>query len=328
VEEDGSRIFKKYAKPALADLKEVGAHHAISSLFGQYPAERPIYCYRIEQEDYRQWKNGKTVLAAGKVVIQSEITTGSLKLDFGVVHLGDHSVSCGIREFGGDEKYEGMVKEISSAFESADFPETIRILHRHFGDSIYSLKSLFRSEQKKILDVILESKVTAAEAVYRQLYENHVPLMRFLKESGGTVPKALSLAAEYAMNADLIQALGQDEINEDEVKRLIQAAKEAGIGLDVENLEYVFRRNLERMAEDFSSNPGDLVTLETLHQAVNLVDSMPFRVNIWSAQNVCYNILKSTYPEMLERAGMGDRAAREWVGHFIPLAEKLSLKIP
>ena len=46
---------------------------------------------------------------------------------------------------------------------------------------------------------------TTADAltVYRQLYDNHVSLMRFINDSSSRVPKSLAVAGEIVVNSDL-----------------------------------------------------------------------------------------------------------------------------
>ena len=51
----------------------------------------------------------------------------------------------------------------------ADIPDVIRAFDRSFGVDTYSLKSMFRDEQRNILSRILISTLDEAEAVYRQL---------------------------------------------------------------------------------------------------------------------------------------------------------------
>ena len=42
-----------------------------------------------------------------------------------------------------------------------------------------------------------------AEAAYRQIYEHHAPLMRFLASMGTPVPREFQIAAEFAINTEL-----------------------------------------------------------------------------------------------------------------------------
>src|SRR5207249_11334107 len=75
-------------------------------------------------------------------------------------------------------------------------------IYQHFGET-YSLRSIFHDDQRKILNVILKSTLAEAEAVYRQIYETHAPMMRFVSDLRIPLPRAFSIAAEFAINSSV-----------------------------------------------------------------------------------------------------------------------------
>jgi len=325
--ENGRGIYDKFVKPAMVGLEKVCAHYAMSSLFEDYPEKAPLYCYTADQEDYESSEAGKARLVVGRVRMTSQITGESGRLCFGVLHLGDHNLNCGVREYQGEDAYQSLVQEVSEAFARAGFPETILLLDKHFGASTYSLTSLFRDEQSKILDLILQTTLEEAETIYRQLHEHHVPLMRFLKDSGVPPPKPLYLAAELVLNASLRRAFEDEELNHEIINTFLEEAGVEGISLDVETLEYSLRKSLERMSDQLLSNPSELASLQEFEAAIGLLDSLPFTVNLWRVQNICYDLLQNLYPEYRKRARNGDEGAREWVNYFKTLAQKISIRI-
>jgi alpha-amylase/alpha-mannosidase (GH57 family) len=324
---DGRHIYEMTVSSDKADLKKVAAHYAICSLFSEYPKESSFYCYRAEQEKLEAWKSGKARLLIGKARFISQITNESEVLGFGSLHLGNHNLSCGVRQFDGKADFSATMKAVSGPFISADFPEAIRRLDECFMGSVYSLESLFRDEENRILGLILDSVFVDAENVYRQLYENHAPLMRFFKNSALPPPKTLHIAAEFVLNTSLREALEKDDIDSEVVESILEEAREEGIGLDTTTLEYAFRKNLERMAKALLGEPTQLSQLRKLDRAMDTATSIPFQVNLWMVQNVCYEILQSTYSEMRLKAGQGSKTAKDWISCFEVLCQKLSLAV-
>jgi alpha-amylase/alpha-mannosidase (GH57 family) len=324
---DGRRIYEESVRPAMADLEKVGAHYAICSLFKEYERPSSFYCYTAEEEYAETRDAGKARLLTGKARFISKITNESALLSFGTLHLGDHNLTCGVKEFESEDSYQQLVADVSDAFQSADFPETIRLLDKHFGGSIYSLRSLFRDEESRILGMILGSALEDAEALYRQLYENHAPLMRFFKDSGLPPPRALKMAAEFVLNVSLRQAFENEEFDPEHIEALLKEVRVEGVTLDTATLEFAIRKKLEHMAELYSANATDLPQLQRLQMVVDLLASFPFQVNLWKVQNVCYEILQSTYPHLITEAEQGDETSREWINQFRTLGEKLSLKV-
>ena len=324
---DGRHIYKKFVKPSWVDLKKVGAHYAVSSLFENYTEQTSIFCYTVDQEDYQLLQAGKARLAIGRARFISEISRESAVLTFGVLHFGDHNINCGIREFRGENAYQNLVREATEVFAKADFPGTIRMLDKHFGGSTYSLGSLFRDEQRKVLSLILESTLADVEAIYRQIYESHVPLLRFLKESGVPLPKVFFTAGEVALNAGLRRAFEGEELSPEVINPILEQSTLHEISLDVNTLEYVLRKTLERMVKRLVSNPTDLRLLQKIEVAINIIPSLPFQVNLWKVQNLYYEILKKFYPEFQKKAEQGNETAREWVADARSIAEKLSVHL-
>ena len=324
---DGSRIYEQYVKPAMFDMKKACAHYAVKALFIDDTGLNEIGSYLIEREDQQCTTVGSAKIIVGKVKIKSEITLESRRLHFGILHLGDHNINCGVHEYG-DERDDQRLCEIFQTFQKADLPETLRLLDRHFGSAIYSIKSLYKDEQRRILRLILKNTIKDLEAVYRNLYEQHNPIMLFLKDSKVPAPKFLTVSAELVINADLRLAFRAEEPDTALIERLQQTAKSLGVILENEVHEYIFRRSLEKMAERFLKNLPEMRLLEKLVQTLDLAVRLPFKVNLWNIQNICYEVLQSSaYADYRKASGQGQAEARKWLKAFSALGEKLMVYV-
>ena len=325
---DGRHIFEKFVKPSGLDLEKVAAHYVISSLFKDYPAEASIFCYSVLRQDYQSAEVGKAKLAVGQVAIASDITRETAAFHFGVMHFGDHTLTCSIGIIPDVENFRRLQEEIFVIFEKADFPEVLRIQDEFFGTSQYSLKTLFRDEQRKILEVILETAREDALLVYRHLYENNVPLIRFLKDSGSPPPRVLMTAGELIINEDLRLEFSRDKLDHEAIRNLIEAADLAGIALDAKTLEFVLRQKLERLAKELGQTPDDIDLLERMVAAVELVYALPFNVTLRKVQNVQYDLIQHVYPAFRKEAASGDSSAGRWIESADALNEKLLINPP
>ncbi|HLC29867.1 MAG TPA: DUF3536 domain-containing protein [Dehalococcoidia bacterium] len=323
---DGRQIYERFVRPAMVNLEKLGAHYAVSSLFEDYPEQVPIYCHRAERDDYHSYVAGRTKLVIGRAQVSCTITGESAFLIFGALHFGDHNLYGGVRTFRGEEAYQALVQEITEPFAKADMAEVIRLLDREFGDSIYSLRSLFRDEQRKILGMVLEPVLADAEADYREIYEDHAPLMHFLADLGVPLPKPLRSAAEMVMNVDLRRAFSVDP-DRDRVLSLLEEAKLWGVELDTAGLGFALTKTIEQVAAEFRSQPEELRLLERLEAMASVAQILPFDINLWTVQNTYYEILHGLYPHVKSRAEQGDEPALEWIKHFHPLGKMLRVRI-
>ena len=324
---DGALIYEKFVKPAIVDLQKLAAHYSISSIFQSYPDHARIYCYTVDREDYTMHEAGKMKLAIGRAKFTSEITRDSSTLGFGVVYLGGHNIAGGVRPFENQQAYSGTEKELTEAFSRADTTEVIRLLDKDFGGNIYSLKSLFRDEQNRIIGLILDATLKEVEAANRRIYEQHVPLMRFLSDAGVPQPRIFHLMGEFAVNSQIRKELESENPDMNRIQNLLNEAVVMKIPLDRDTLEFVLRRKAEQAAENFGSAPADFNRLEQLENAVNIASSMPFPVSLWDVQNIYAQNMNGTYSAQRARAEQGDEGARAWIEHFNALAGKLHLRV-
>ena len=216
---------------------------------------------------------------------------------------------------------------MTAAFANADLTQTIRVLDKSFAGSTYNLKSLFPDEQRKILELVLQIPLEEAEAAYRQLYEHHGPLLRFLKEASGPPPKALYTAAEFVLNADLQRAFEDEELNVARIEHLLREARLEGISLETTSLEFGLRQTLGRLAAQLAADPDDFGILQRLEAVTTLLSRLPFQVDVWRVQNICYEMLQTIYEEYQARAQQGHEEARLWLRHFNKIAQNLAVRV-
>ena len=324
---DGGRIYNKFVKPAQIDMNRVAAHYAISSIFEPYDNSARLYCYQADREDYNATTSGKLRLAVGRSRFTSQITRESSTLTFGVLYLGDHTVSGGVLPFGEPEGYQNLMQSLTDAFGQADTPEVIRLLDESFGKQTYSLKSLFRDEQRKIVNLVLGEALDEAGAAQRNIYEHHAPLMRFLIGLGIPLPRAFQAAAELALNSQLRIALGRIDIDLEGIRSLLREAASINVALDVQTLEFVIRGRIESAAKQVMSQPANIETLQKLSRLLDLVGSLPFPIDVWQTQNTVYPVLTKSYHTLFPEADPNAPVPKPWSREVTALREKLSLQV-
>lgn len=323
---NGQVIYERLVRLAMMDLKKVGAHYAVSSIFEEYPDEAQIYSFDFNREDQERVTKGQAGLVVGRVQIDSQITYESGVMSYAAVRFGDHNINAAVAEGISDEAFELSRKEITEAFSREDFPEVIRLMDQHFGDDSYSLRSLFLDKQREVLDLILASTLAEAEGDYRRLYERNFSLMRFLSELNIPLPQGFSAAESFVLTSGLRQALQDAEVDTQRIKSILDDASGINIVPDDSGLGFLFENALSRMIEGLAFNAGNLELLQKIEAAVVVAKSMPFEVSLRDAQNSYYGILQEAFPKQKDKADRGDGAAQQWVSHFASLGEHLGMR--
>jgi alpha-amylase/alpha-mannosidase (GH57 family) len=324
---DGRRIYERFVKAAAMDREWLGAHFAVSSLFERYPEQARIYRFVFDQHHRQEIEAGKARLVVGRARVTFEITGATDELSYAALHLGDHNVNCGVRYFRGEEAYQTTVAEITEAFGRADFPQVIRLMDRHFGESNYSLKDLFRDEQRKILNQILASTGQDLESRYRQITDQYMPLMRFLKDMDAPLPTALKTAADFVLNAELRRQFEGEEPDPTRVQTLAEEIRAGSVELHREELGYAIKSHLDRRLERLAAAPEDLPLLARTAEIAAVVRALDLEVNLWKTQNLYFRLAREVKPALHERSQREDAAAVEWERHFTRLGEQLGFNV-
>jgi alpha-amylase/alpha-mannosidase (GH57 family) len=320
---NGAHIYEKWVRPAMIDLKKVGIHYAVSSLFEDYPEKTNIYNYSVEKNEYYIKEVGIARMALGKIFVISEITGQGELLSLCVLKLGSQMLNGGVRTFLGDEAYISMKDEMDKTMEMSDFAETIRLMDKHFGMHNYSFKDLFRDEQRKILNLIVGKALEDLQHTYRTMYEQNRGVMGFLQDTGIPMPKAFKNLAEFLLNFDLTKAFLYEEMEAKHIQNILHEIRRWNIKTDTPELEFTIRRRIEALMEELFRNPSDISALHKIEQLIELVKAIPIDVNCWHIQNIYDRMAKTAFKTFSLNADNGDEQALQWTGTFRRIGEML-----
>lgn len=321
---DGKQIYEKWVKPAFVNTEQLAGHYAISSLFENYGERTRIYCYDVAREDHALEVEGRQRMAVGRARFSSEITLEAASLDFGVLHLGDHNVSGGVRHSQTRENYDDLKKSLAEVFSKVDTATTINALTKAFPESPFSLRTLFRDEQRKVVNNILSESLGSALAAYRGIYDTHAALIRFLNSLNIPVPPAFQSAAEMVLNNHLRQAFERSELDPDSIQGYLREAAAIRVKLDVSGLEYAMRTRLEKEAAQFAKQPRDKEAVQRLRKLLEFAATLPFSINLWQVQNLGYRPLIQAMDELRPEAEK-DPMAQATLNDLAVLREKLRI---
>jgi alpha-amylase/alpha-mannosidase (GH57 family) len=321
---DGARIYKEQVRTTQLDLEQVAAHYAISSVFSSFAEETELFCYRVRRQAYDIYTSGRGRLALGRASIASVITDKQQSFSFAVLHFGDQNITAAVKscEEADAAEFEAFASQAAEQLQRAKFPEVIRLLDRYYGHMDYSLTSLFRDEQRRIVQVILNSTLSSIENSLTTIYEDHASLLHYLSQTSLPKPPALTLAAEFAINAGLRKALEGDPVDQALLRSFLALAKADQIPLETATLSYIADQRMKRAMVELQISAGSLELLDQALALARTLVELPFELNLWQAQNIWYEILRvSSYG--LTALAADDRP--RWEKDFCELGSCLSI---
>jgi alpha-amylase/alpha-mannosidase (GH57 family) len=317
---DGREVYRRFVSNARLDLENVGAHYAISSIFRNYKEQSAyptdtainpladsgqIFCFDVMRHSYDILTSGRGRFAFGLATLRSRITEETEDIAFAVLHLGDQNLSAAVKRYeagGGtttslnSSTWEKFTTDTRAAVRRADLPGLVRLIDTAFGNTLYSLTSLFADEQQRILKTILDQTLAQVEGALMRIYEEHATLLDYLGESNIPAPPALAVTAGFALNAGIRRALESDSFDSAELDRLLRRAELDHIQLDKPLLSFTADKRMKRAMVRLEAATS-AEALPTLTETLDLAESLrqlPMEINLWQAQNIWNDILQHT----------------------------------
>jgi alpha-amylase/alpha-mannosidase (GH57 family) len=295
---DGAAIYNDTVKDMRVGLEQVAAHYAISSIFKTYAGQTDLFCYTIRRQAYEVVSSGRGRIVIGQAHVCSNFTEEQETVLFAVLHFGDQNITAAVKPY--DESraaaHAEFVQQVRTAVIRADFPAVIRLFDSYFPGPSYSIQSLFRDEQLRIVELILKTTLSEVEDTLISIYRDQVALLHFLSQSGLPRPAALTLAANFAINAGLRRALESEPIDAIELRSYLGLSRADQVTLDKPLLSYIadqkMKRSMVDLQEEVAESTEQSAALENALLVARTISELPFELNLWQAQNLWYDIYR------------------------------------
>jgi alpha-amylase/alpha-mannosidase (GH57 family) len=315
---NGRKLYDRFVRAAMLDLPGVAAHFVISSFFEGYRASDSIYAYRAELQQLKTFAAGKLELSAGRARIASLVTQAQVDFNFALLYAGGHNLQAGIAP--ADAAFDNFVEKLRHRLLTTDFQAFAPIFEQYFGTGIYSIKSLFHDERRRIVTQIVDSKLADLDLLYRDVYEDNASLIGFLRELHLGLPPILQVSSEFVLHNAILRCLENETLDLARIRQLLDTARQHGISLDP-SLTSGFRRRLELLIDRWTQNPLNPEALAQLPPLVALMQVAPFEVDLWTAQNSFYEMMTSIASLRHEDANS------DWRQQFSSLGENLGIVV-
>jgi hypothetical protein len=300
----GAQIYQRYVRTERVDLEQVAAHFAISSVFTNYATGTEMFCFTIRRFEHEIVTSGRARLSVGRAAVRSNLTGEQQIFNFAVLHFGDQNITAAVKPYSAESAitHDEFVRISKAAVIRADFPAVIRAFDKYFPGTTYSIRSLFRDEQRRIVDLILQSTLSEVEKSLADIYEKQASLLRFLSQAGLPHPEALTVAATFAIDAGLRRALESEPIDVLQVRASLDSARADQVPLNAPRLSYVADQKMKRAMVELQAEVAESAeqtsTLENTLLVAKTLNELPFELNLWQAQNIWYDIWKQKHLTM------------------------------
>jgi hypothetical protein len=326
---NGAKVYNSFIKPMMTDAAKIIAQSIILSLFAKDPSKAtseslvPGGVFQITQ-DIKRHETGKFRLALGRAKIHFNITLDDEEYSGAAIWLGDHNIYCGVSNEVNEPFFNSMHKQILTSFEKGQINETILLISKHFGQNTYSLKDMFKDDQQRILNFIVEGATKKAQELNEIVYFSNSPLLRFMNEIKIPPPKPFITAAEIVLNTQIRELLSSEEIDFEKLEKLIADSKALEIQLDSKALSLHARERIDHEFTKLSDDPEKTEKIERISQLIKTINQLPLKLNLWHAQNTAFKIAQTHYNDMKWKT---DEPAQAWVSEFRKVCDLIGIRL-
>ncbi len=328
---NGAKIYSLFIKPAVVDFAKISAQNTIMQLFAgniktsAFTQKLPNCCFKIDTEQVDVRDDGKFRVIVNRSTVYSATTLDEATFGSAAIWLGDHNVSCGAKWNMQKQSFDSMREQVLTCFERGQINEIIVLLSKFFGGKYtYSLKDLFKDDQRYILNYIVADGLKKAKELYEIVYHDNSAMLRFMVEARIPSPRPLQAAAQIVLNMEIEQMLSTQTPDLDRLQKLIADAKQLSAALDSELLAF---EASEKIAEEFnrlSATPENIDIVRWISRLIQMVSSLPIKLNLWQSQNTAFKIAQNQYRKIKERQ---DEAAKVWIAEFTHLCELIGIRL-
>ncbi len=326
---NGAKVYDRFINRARADLARIAAQSTILQLFSTENSELTTAqeygcCFKITNHALERHEAGKFLLVLSHFTVQSAITLDEARFACAGVWLGDHNVSCGVKADADEPTFQAISKDLLDSFGKGQINEVILLMPKHFGENNYSLKDVFEDDQIRILNLILQEALKKATDLNEIIYHDNSALLRFMNEAGLTPPRPFRQAAEIVLNSEIMKLLTADELQVENLAKLIAEAKALPVEFDVNRLSLEASNRITNEFAKLSETPSDVQQLNSLNSFIAALRQLPVKLDLWHAQNSAYKIAQNLYKPMKEKT---DAASQEWAKTFESLCLSIGIRL-
>jgi hypothetical protein len=246
---------------------------------------------------------------------------------FVVLHRGGVDLRCGIYALADADRDSGLSEDLAAALRLDDLSRVAELIEQHPDIRAYSFEDLFIDEQQRILDLVVLSAREEAETAARHLFQKHLASIRLLDDPAHPLSRALQVAAELAINADLLAVLAAQPVDIARLERTLADASSWQVKIDETSVAREIEAAAARSSSGLAQDGASVQQIREIRELVEVGRSLKPPVPFWDLQNTYYHWLYDL-PGDLVRELWNNSGSSTWSREVRALGQALAIRLP
>ncbi len=333
---DGRQVYEHLVKPKWMGFDQVVNHFAISSLIMGKETEKKIYSFQVNCSEFERIERGNRVFALGSLEVSSEITLESKNFLFGVIPFKKWLFQTWVLEQKDPIHFDLLKDKFIDAINRSE-EEAVQVLNSYLGNCILTVHDIFKEERQTLFQKLIEGELDEHRRLYAGLFNKTREMVEALIKEGFEIPLEIRMAAEMTLNDRLwheAQSLEVDlngTLERGEIDRIIREAREFGYRLNMEKVNEIFHKILNKKMRLLQETKGTGWERQSqqVKEILTFLDWMErwgFELSKEEAQNRMNEMLDECMEE-LDKCWVGEVARMPFPPNLFTLAERLGFNV-
>lgn len=296
--QNGLNVYNQLVKPSRLTLTTVGMHYAVASVLAEDARELYVLNYDCTSQHFERYSAGPYVLAGGITHVRSRITLSDKKFGFIILYLGNHHLIGKAFDQLDANSLQDMITAIKAPFLKSNLAEVLDKMHTIEASKSFSYFDMFKDEQLKMLDTLLNDANELSQGSYKKINERVYNLINVMRESKLEIPTLLlenlrlvvwsELSACFAHNGSMIPI--------SRLKKNISEIEKWSFTIDQEKLVHMATQKLLAMLPNLDHQQTRPAYIRNYLESIVLMRQIGIKPELNELQNAIYLMLKQQSP--------------------------------
>ncbi len=315
--ENGAVQYVNHVIPSSVNLRRVGIHYAVQSIFDPYSPNLEFFNFRADSECFEKLEAGHHILVMGRTHIHSQITRSQKHFSFAALYLGQQNIIGNISTKMPLTTFKETSKLLEKAFHEAELGKVIGIMQQQFQSEKFSFSDCFHDVKREFLQRIIDEDFTPVNYSMREIYKHNYQTMSVAQQSGLPVPGAYINAIKFVVKQDIKQHFSSEELSMRTINHLFREIEKWQIKLsdDPELSLIISERIYNEILQLDPESPACGIQLSILETILSESAEQGYKLDLWKSQNLVFSLIQEYREKGKPEVGQ----------HLTPLSEMLEI---
>ena len=313
----GKDLYLREVKPYRLSLTQVGMHYAANSLFKDDPEVMTVLNYDCHSEEFHRLRSGSHVLIMGRTYVQSRVTLSEKYFSFVILYMGNHHLVGNTADDLTAENFHEALKNFSKALDEGNLARLLEMIRLQFRGRSFSFFDLFKDQQHKLLEQVLDTNLQLAADSYRKINNRNQSLLNVMRNQSLPIPDILRKNLEIITlyNIERLFAANDQLVNIPALREELRTVHSWQMDLDASKLAYLLSKKVNQLIYHYEVQGYEHSFFQNMGELLRLANAVGIYPKIIELQNFVFRIMHNGNSEWQEDA------------NFKRLAEHINLAV-